>query len=304
MDRPAPADRPAALDRLGLFNLGLVYVIWGSTYLAIRIAVRPEGGFAPFHLALLRVLVASALLFAWAGLRRHRLRPTRAELIVLAGTGQLMWVGGNGLVTWAEQYADSGLAALLVASMPIWAALCEAVVDRRTPSLRMAGSLLIGFLGVGVLSWPVIRTGETSDLWAVVALLVAPLTWGVASVWLARRRPGLTVQAVSGWQHLLGGLGFVAVILLIGEPWSTPSGEAWLAWGYLTLFGSVIAFTAFVSALRLLPTPVVMTYTYANPVIAVFLGWLVIAEPVTGWTVTGAGLVLAGIAGVFQNRNN
>jgi len=302
MNRPAPADRAPALDRLGLFNLGLVYVVWGSTYLAIRIAVRPEGGFAPFHLALMRVVAASLLLFAWAALRRHRLLPTRREMIVLAGTGQLMWVGANGLVTWAETHADSGLAALLVAVMPIWSATAEAILDRRMPSPKMIGSLLIGIAGVGVLSWPVIRAGDASDLWAVVALMIAPITWAIASIWMARRRPDLSVQSISAWQHLWGGVGFAAAILLLGESWTPPSSEAWWAWGYLTLFGSVIAFTAFVAALRLLPTQLVMTYAYANPVIAVFLGWLVIAEPVTGWTLAGAALVLAGIAGVFNNR--
>ena len=189
MNRPAPADRAPALDRLGLFNLGLVYVVWGSTYLAIRIAVRPEGGFAPFHLALMRVVAASLLLFAWAALRRHRLLPTRREVIVLAGTGQLMWVGANGLVTWAETHADSGLAALLVAVMPIWSATAEAILDRRMPSPKMIGSLLIGIAGVGVLSWPVIRAGDASDLWAVVALMIAPITWAIASIWMARGAP-------------------------------------------------------------------------------------------------------------------
>ncbi len=294
--------RPATLSRSGLFNLAVVYVVWGSTYLAIRLAVRPEGGFPPFHLALLRVVAASVILFAWAALRRHTLRPKARELIVLAGSGLLLWVGGNGLVTWAVQRADSGLAALVVAVMPIWAALIEAVIDRRMPSFKLAGSLLIGFVGVGVLSWPVIRTGDTADLWALVALLIAPLTWAAGSIWVARRRPDLSIQAISAWQHLLGGLGFVLVILSLGESWTLPSGEAWLAWGYLTVFGSVIAFTAFVATLRLLPMKVAMTYAYANPVIAVFLGWLVIAEPVTGWTAAGATLVLAGIAGVFNNR--
>ncbi len=294
--------RPTTLNRAGLFNLSIVYVVWGSTYLAIRLAVRPEGGFPPFHLALMRVAAASTILFIWAALRRHSLRPTARELVVLAGSGLLMWVGGNGMVTWAEQRADSGLAALVVGVMPIWAALIEAVIDRRLPSLKLAGSLLLGFVGVGVLSWPVISSGDTSDLWALAALMTAPFTWAIGSIWIARRRPNLAIQSVSAWQHLLGGLGFVLVILLTGEKWTAPSSDAWWALGYLTLFGSVIAFTAFVATLRQLPVSVAMTYAYANPVIAVFLGWLVIDESVTGWTVAGAGLVLAGIAGVFNNR--
>lgn len=295
-------ERPAALSRQGLFNLAVVYVVWGSTYLAIRLAVRPEGGFPPFHLAMMRVAAASLVLFAWSALRGHALRPRARELVVLAGSGVLMWVGGNGLVTWAEQRADSGLAALVVALMPIWAALIEAVIDRRVPTPRMAGSLLIGFAGVGVLSWPVVRAGDSADLWSLVALITAPLTWSIGSIWVARRRPDLSIQAVSAWQHLLGGAGFAVLIALVGERWTAPAGEAWLALGYLTVFGSVIAFTAYVATLRQLPMKVAMTYAYANPVIAVLLGWLIIDEPVTRWTVGGAALVLAGIAGVFNNR--
>lgn len=291
-----------ALDRRGLMGLAIVYVVWGSTYLAIRLAVRPEGGFPPFHLAMFRVTAASLLLFAWAALRGHALRPRRGEWLVLAGSGLLMWVGGNGLVTWAEQRTDSGLAALVVALLPIWAALIEAILDRRPPTPKLAGSLLIGFAGVGVLSWPLIRAGEAADLWSLLALILAPLTWAMGSIWIARRRPGLSIQAVSAWQQLLGGAGFLLVILLVGESWIAPAGEAWLALGYLTVFGSVIAFTAFVTILHRLPVNVTMTYAYANPVIAVLLGWWLIDEPVTIWTLGGAGLVLAGIAGVFNNR--
>lgn len=295
-------DRDLPPSRTGLAHLGIVYVVWGSTYLAIRVAVREGSGFPPFHLACLRVFAASAFLLGWAALRGHRLRPTRGEAVVLAGSGLLMWVGGNGLVTWAEQHANSGLAALLVGVMPIWGAIIEAFLDRRVPSPRLIGSLLIGFCGVGLLSWPVLRDGTTSDVWSVVGLLIAPLTWVAGSIWVQRRRPDLSIRAVSGWQQLCGGLGFLVVIALVGEPRPAPTPQAWAAWGYLTVFGSIVAFTSYVSVLRLLPLELAMTYTYANPVIAVFLGWLLLGETVDRWTLAGAALVLAGIAGVFNNR--
>jgi drug/metabolite transporter (DMT)-like permease len=292
------------LDRAGLFHLGVVYVVWGSTYLAIRLAVRDGEGFPPFHLALYRVAAAAAILLGWSALRRHRLLPTRSEAVVLAGSGLLMWVGGNGLVTWAEQRADSGLAALLVAVMPIWGALIGAVLARRLPKPKVVGSLLIGFAGVGLLSWPLLRDGARGDLLSVGALLLAPFTWALGSFWITRRRPGLSIQAASGWQQLFGGLGFVLIIALSGEPRPAPTAGAWAAWAYMTLFGSVIAFTSYVNVLRRLPIRIAMTYAYANPVIAVFLGWLVLRESVTGWTLAGAALVLAGIAGVFNNRDD
>ncbi len=290
-------------DRKGLLHLAVVYVVWGSTYLAIRLCVREGAGFPPFTLAFMRVLVAGVILLAWGKMKGSRLRLTRAEAVVLAGTGLLLWVGGNGLVTWAEQKADSGLAALLVASLAIWGAILEAIVDRRRPTLKLTGSLLIGFVGVGLLSWPTISAGTSSELWSIAALLSAPFWWALGSVWLTRRRPDLSVQVISGWQHLFGGVGFLIVILLRQEPLPTPTPEAWFSWVYLTIFGSVIAFTSYISVLKLLPVQLGMTYSYANPVIAVFLGWLILSEPVTGWTLAGTSLVLAGIAGVFNNKS-
>ena len=291
------------LDRRGLLHLLVVYLVWGSTYLAIRVAVREGAGFPPFMMAFMRVLVASAILMTWAGIKKDRIRLNRNEFILLFGSGILLWVGGNGLVTWAEMRASSGLAALLVAAMPIWAELITTVVDRRLPSPRMIGSILLGFSGVAVLSWPVLRDGNTADVMGVVALLLAPLFWAIGSIWFQRRKPDLTVRVVSGWQMIFGGIGFLAVILVRGEGLPHPTTEAWLAWGYLVIFGSVFAFTSYMATLRLLPYQIVMTYAYVNPVIAVFLGWLIISEEVTGWTMAGAALVIAGVAGIFNNRS-
>jgi len=292
----------ARLDRLGLAHLGVVYLVWGSTYLAIRVAVREDAGWPPFVMAGLRTLVAAGVLLVWARLRRERVRVSRGEFGLLAGTGALLWLGGNGLVTVAEQRADSGLAALLVAAMPIWAELIAIALDRRLPSWRTAGSVCIGFLGVAVLTWPLLQSGTRADVLGVVALLAAPFFWALGSIWLTRRRPGLGVIAISGWQQALGGAALLAMSLATGEPLPRPTGEAWLAWAYLVLFGSVIAFTSYMNTLRRLPYRVVMTYAYANPVIAVFLGWLILHERVTLWTLGGAALVVVGVAGIFQNR--
>jgi len=293
------------LDRAGLFHLLIVYVVWGSTYLAIRLAVREGAGFPPFHLAGLRVGFAAAILLGWALMRRGRLRLDRPTLILLAGSGLLMWIGGNGLVTWAEKRADSGLAALLVASMPIWMELLECLVDRRRPTPKTAGSLMIGFSGVALLSWPSLSAGVTADFWSTIALLAAPLWWGIGSLWYTRRRPkDLDYRVSAGYQNLFGGMGFLLLILLLQEPRPAPTPTAWGALAYLTLFGSVIAFTSYIRTLQLLPVNVVMTYAYVNPVIAVFLGWLILSEPVTTWTLAGSVLVIAGVAGIFNNRES
>ncbi len=247
-------------------------------------------------------MVAAGILSVGAWRRGHRLRMSRAEFGLLLGSGLLLWVGGNGLVTWAEMRASSGLAALLVAAMPIWGELISNIIDRRPPAGKMAGSILLGFLGVAVLSWPVLRDGTTADIMGVIALLLAPFFWALGSIWFQRQRPDLTVQTISAWQHLLGGAGFLVLILARREPLPTPTTEAWAAWGYLVIFGSVIAFTSYMATLRALPYRIVMTYAYVNPVIAVFLGWLILQEEVTGWTLSGATLVVAGVAGIFNNR--
>jgi drug/metabolite transporter (DMT)-like permease len=286
----------------GLAHLLVVYLVWGSTYLAIRVLVRDEGGFPPFVLGASRTLLAATCLLGWNALRRSRVRPTTAEWRTIVPAGLLMWVGGNGLVNFGEMRASSGYAALLVGTMPMWVALIESVLNRRPPSLSLLGSLGIGFAGLGVLVWPVIRQGPTADLWSVVALLCAPFCWALGSILQMRRPVGLSPTASAGVQQLVGGIGFVVVSLLLREARPHPGPIAWAAWGYLVIAGSIIAFTSYLHALRLLPLRIVTTYSYANPVIAIFLGWLILGETITAWTVGGTVLVLAGIAGVFHAR--
>jgi len=171
-----------SLSSTGLLNLLVVYIVWGSTYLAIRVAVNQGTGFAPFMLGFTRVLVGGSLLLLWSALRGERLKPTRKETLTLVVSGLMLWVGGNGLVNWAEQRADSGLAALIIAATPIWVALVEAIIDRKLPSWRMVGALLIGFSGIAVLTAPTLRQGVHADILSVVALLLAGLSWGSGSV--------------------------------------------------------------------------------------------------------------------------
>ena len=118
----------------------------------------------------------------------------------------------------------------------------------------------------------------------------------------SRRPMALSSVINAGYQHLIGALGFGLLVLLLGETWSTPDANAWLAWGYLVIFGSLFAFTSYLRAIKLLPMKIVATYAYVNPVIAVFLGWLILGESVTPWTLGWAFLVLLGVAGIFRER--
>lgn len=290
------------IDPLGIVNLIIVYIVYGSTYLAIRVAVRPGAGFSPFTLGGSRALVAGLILLLWGALRRKQLLPRREEWFVLAGCGLLFWTIANGMVGWAEQRADSGLAALIIASTPIWVAFIEAILDRRAPSLLLSLSLFLGFAGIALLSAPSFQSDVQADVYSSLALLGASVSWGMGSVIQSRRKVALTPEVSSGYQLLIGGFGFIVLVVLAGDGMPNPSAEAWWAWGYLVLFGSVLGFTAFVQILRLLPSSVAMTYAYINPVIAVILGALILDEKITLWTFGGAVLVLLGVAGVFRDR--
>ncbi len=286
----------------GYIHLAIVYVIWGSTYLGIRIAVQEGSGFPPFSMALMRVVAGGTILLLWAYLRKHRIRPTKTELGTLIVSGLLLWTGGNGMVTWAEQRADSGLAALLLASMPIWAALFEAIIDRKIPSGLLVASLLVGFTGAGLLAVPSLTSGVKADFLSTLALFFAPISWSIGSILQTRRPVKLSPQVISGFQMMAGSVGFLILAVLTKEPTPSPSTDAWLAWGYLVVFGSLLGYTSYITVLGLLPINVVMTYAYVNPVIAVILGSLILKEEITGWTITGSALILLGVAGVFRER--
>jgi drug/metabolite transporter (DMT)-like permease len=290
----------------GLVHLLVVYIVWGSTYLGIRIAVRDGSGFPAFAMAGSRVFIAGLILLAWGALAKRKMRPTRQDVEMFAVCGLLLWLGGNGLVSWAEKRAESGYTALLVGSLPLWTTTLESFIDRRPPTLRLIGALLIGLSGIAVLNYPTLRHGSNADMLAAGALLLAVVSWGIGSVMQKRRPITLTGEVSSGYQLLFGSFFLVAASLIAGEPRPHPTTEAWWAWGYLVVFGSVIAFTSFVKALQLLPVHVVATYAYVNPVIAVLLGWLILAERITPWTIAGSLLVLLGVAGVFheQRRRN
>ena len=298
-----PAGKNNALPWRGLAHLGVVYLVWSSTYLAIRVSVRPGAGFAPFSLAGLRCLIAFPLLLLWARWRGLRLSPTRRELPLLLTSGILLWTLGNALVVLAEQHVSSALAAILIASTPIWVAVLESAADRRLPSRLVIAALLVGFLGTGLIGYPSLRSGVRADLLAVLALLAASLSWGGGSL-LQRRHPiELDAMVSAAYQMLFGGLASVLLAFVLREPWPNPSATAWTGFAFLLVFGSVISFTSYLKALRLLPTRVVFTYGYVNPVIATFLGWAILGERVPPIAVGGGALVLLGVAGAFRGHD-
>ena len=290
------------ISRSGLFNLAIVYVVWGSTYLAIRVAVRSGAGVPPFTLGLVRLAIAGFILLIWSILRRKKIRINREELFILAASGLLLWTAGNGLVTWSEQRVDSSIAALLVTTTPLWTILFESIIDRRMPSLLLIVSLVVGFIGTALISAPTIQNGTQADTLSIVALLLASTTWALGSILQNRRSTSREPETSSAYQQIFAAIGFAFLVIITDEPAPTPTREAWLAWIYLIVFGSIIAFTSYVKVLQLLPMSIAITVSYVNPVIAVILGALILGESITATIVVGAILVLVGVAGVFRTR--
>ena len=288
----------------GLAHLLIVYVVWGSTYLAIRIAVREGSGFPPFYMAGTRIIIASCILFLLCKVRGKSLKPTKRDWYVFAASGVLLWFGGNGLVSWAEMRAASGYAAILVGSQPLYTMSLESVIDRRRPTWRMIAALVVGLTGIVVLNYQVLQNPTRDQIAPAIALCCAVILWGTGMVLQKRKPVSLSGEANSAYQLLFGSLALLLAAVITREPKPAPTTEALLAWAYLIVFGSVIAFTSFVKALQMLPMSIVITYGYVNPVIAVLLGAIFISEPITRYTVAGSALTLLGVAGVFHEQQH
>jgi drug/metabolite transporter (DMT)-like permease len=275
--------------------LAVVYVVWGSTYLAIRVMVEDV---PPLLGAGTRFLLAGALLYAWVAARRPAARVTRSELAACALVGTLLMFGGNGLVTMAERDVPSGLAALLIASVPLWVIVLRSLWGERPRRATTLG-VAFGFIGVAVLLAPGQRPDGVS-LGACLLVVVAAMCWASGSFAGSRLpMPGDPLRSTA-LQMLFGGAAMTAVAVPAGEPWALDvggiSGDSWLAYAFLVFIGSIVAFTAYAWLLRNVPISTVATYAYVNPVIAVVLGAIVLSEPVGVATIAGMAIIVASVA--------
>lgn len=282
--------------------LGIVYVVWGSTYLGIKIMVEEM---PPLQSAGARYLAAGLLLgLVLAGLSGvRRLRVTRAELAGCALLGLLLPALGNGLVTVGESLgAPSGITALVIAGVPLWVVLYRVGSGDNPGALTVAGVLV----GLGGLVGLVGLTGFAGDLplGALLLIVFATLCWSFGSWYQPRLTLPRDPFVVAVYEMVVGGALMLAGGLLRGETWDLAgiSSRSWIAWAYLVVFGSVVAFSAYVWVLQAAPISLVATYAYVNPVVAVFLGWLVLAEPVTVVVVGSGAVVLAAVAIVVRSE--
>lgn len=283
-----------------------IYLIWGSTYLAIRFAIET---LPPFLMAGARFLVAGALLYLWARLRGEE-RPTAANWRATAILGGLLLLGGNGLVSWAELRVASGPAALLVSTIPLFVVLLEWLGPRPIrvgPPSRLVGvGVLAGFAGIVLLIGPGDLLGERIDLVGAGALVFAALSWSVGST-ISRRLPqpaspilGTAMQMLAGGALLLGvgaGLGEISRL----DP-ATVSAESLFALGYLIVFGSLAAFTAYVYLLQSVAITKVATYAYVNPVVALILGWALAGEELSPRMLLASAVILGAVMLITTRR--
>ena len=275
--------------------LWIVYIVWGSTYLAIRVMVET---IPPLLGAGARFAVAGAVLVAVLAVRRgHAVRPGRREWLGALLIGTLL-CGANAIVTAAEEQVPSAIAALLVAAVPLWVVLLRRSVGDRVTRTGLAG-VLLGFGGVALLMLPGEQTAGASLL-ALLGIVGAALAWALGSFLAPRTTLPADGWTSTGWQLLLGGLVCCAAGLVAGEAGEVDpsrfSTDSVLAFAYLVVFGSWVAFTAYAWLLQNAPIAKVSTYAYVNPVVAILLGWLILGEAITPVMLVGATIIVASVA--------
>ena len=279
------------------FAFALVYVFWGSTYLGIDIAVEH---IPPALMCATRFTIAGVIMLAYCVARGQNIRYSARQLLQLALVGNLLLMGGNLTLSYSEQYIPSGLAALIVAGVPLWfMGLDSLLLGHHKISTRGLAGLALGFAGTMVLLWPKLTApGELGrkELWWSLALIGGSISWAFGSVLSKKWQSGPPTFAGTAWQVFFAGLGnFVFAFTnhdLAHVNW-TVRGIGAVA--YLVVGGSLIGYTAYIYILGHAPTAKVSTYAYVNPVVAVFLGWLVLGEKVDAYILAGSAVIIASV---------
>jgi drug/metabolite transporter (DMT)-like permease len=292
--------RSAAVQRVGgrvIAAFAAVYVIWGSTYLFIRIAVQTM---PPLLMAGVRFLIAGAILLAITARMPGRSADPigRRQWRATAITGALLLFGGNGGVSYGEQFVPSGVVALLVATVPLFIAIFGAIfLGSRLRRVAIAG-IVVGLAGTAVLLRP--GGGGAGDPGHMLLVLASPLTWAIGSLYATRGPLPKRPLVATGMEMVCGGALLVIGALVTGEGGAVHldriSVASFLSLLYLIVFGSLVAFSAYVWLLTKVPTTAVATYAYVNPLVAVLLGWLVLGERITGQTLIAAALIIVAVA--------
>lgn len=280
-----------------MLNFGLVYVFWGSTYLGIDIAVEH---IPPALMCATRFTIAGVIMLAYCLASGNNIRYSARELLQLAIIGNLLLMGGNLTLSYAEMYIPSGLAALLVASIPLWFLILDALMlGHPHLSPRAVAGLTLGLAGTAVLLWPQLTStsgvGKT-EFWWSIALIGGALSWAFGSVLAKKWQSGPPTFGGTAWQVFFAGLGnFVFATIHHDFHRAVWTARGIGAIAYLVVCGSLIGYTAYIYILGHAPTAKVSTYAYVNPVVAVFLGWLVLHETIDRYILAGSAIVIASV---------
>jgi drug/metabolite transporter (DMT)-like permease len=277
-----------------------VYIFWGSTYLAIKYAIET---LPPFLMAGSRFIFAGSILYFWARFSKDYEKPSLKHWRTSFIVGTLLLLGGNGCVVLAQHYISSSLAALLVATEPFWIVLLGWLwLKGSRPNWKVALGLLIGFVGVYLLIGGQSSSAESGmkQIFGAFLVIAAAFSWALGSMYGLRATTPKSSVLTAGMQMLCGGSVLALVGIIKGE-WTTfnitdVSTNSWFALAYLIIFGSLIGFTAYSWLLKNAPPAKVATYAYVNPVVAVFLGWLIAGESFTTQMLIGAGVIVGSVA--------
>lgn len=279
-----------------ILAFGLVYLFWGSTYLGIDIAVQT---IPPALMCALRFSVAGAVMLAVCAATGRKILYSPKQIALAAVVGLLLLMGGNLTLSYAELVVPTGLAALIIAITPLWFLVLDSLLlgDHHI-SNRGKGGLALGILGLLILFWPELQAGTIGhrEFWASLSLLAGSFSWALGSVLSKRWQSGMDVFSSTGWQVAAAGVGNLVFALFNGDlsrvTW-TPRGLGAVA--YLVVCGSWIGYTAYIWLLEHVPTSKVSTYAYVNPVVAVFLGWLILHERVDRFILAGSAVVVLSV---------
>jgi drug/metabolite transporter (DMT)-like permease len=281
-----------------------VYLIWGSTYLAIRFA---EESMPPFFMAGTRFLAAGLVLYVLTRLRGAP-RETRMDWGKMFVTGGLMLLGGHGAVVWSEQWVPSGLTSLLIGTMPLWMVLLDWVYNRSRPNAKVVGGLVLGFVGVLLLAGGVESLGASSvDVASAAILVFGAFLWANGSLYSRSAKLSSSPLLGTAIEMIAGGLLLLLASLAFGE-WThlrldQVSLRSLISWVYLILLGSLVGFTSYIWLLKTVPTSQASTYAYVNPIVAMFLGWTLADEPITARNVAAAATILTAVVIITTFRN-
>ncbi len=303
-----PTAAPKAPTSRLIVGLGLLilYVVWGSTYLGIAVAIET---IPPFLMAATRFLIAGLALLGWSWLREGRAftLPSRREWRDSAIVGALLLGGGMGMVAWGQQTVPSGIAALMIALMPAWVAvLGRLFLGERLPRIVVAG-IVIGLVGVAILIGPSDDGATAFNVFGLAALILSPIFWSGGSLFSQHRAtlPSRPLVA-TGAQMIAGSVVLAVMSVVSGElgrfDVAAVSLESLLGVTYLTVIGSLVAFTTYVKLLRVAPLPLIATYAYVNPVVAVFLGTWFLSEPLSQRTLVAGAVIVFAVALIITAR--